>query len=256
MISPASTNLAVTVDETGKTKPFVFRAPYIDEFPGQVMAKFAISQGLRRAFIFYAANNEYSASLGQSFEEVFTSMGGQIVGRETYPASMSDFSSLLDKVKSSQADSLFLPDFHPAVNLIGRQAKDMGLPAVLMGGGGWDSPGLDLEAVEGGYFTSHFDPGDTRPILVKWLRRYGDEYNIKMPDAVAALTYDATNLLLAAVEQAGIDDPVQVAQELSGMNWDGVTGRLHFDEQHNPIKSAPVLGVRDGKRIFVTTIEP
>jgi branched-chain amino acid transport system substrate-binding protein len=68
-----------------------------------------------------------------------------------------------------------------------------------------------------------------------------------MPDAVAALTYDATNLLLAAIEKAGKDDPVQVAQELAEMNWEGVSGSFRFDEQHNPIKSAPILGVRSGK---------
>ncbi|OGO34615.1 MAG: hypothetical protein A2W35_06400 [Chloroflexi bacterium RBG_16_57_11] len=256
MISPVSTNRAVTVDETGQTKPFVFRIPYIDAFQGRVMAKFAISQGLRKAFIFSVANNEYSADLGRSFEEVFTSMGGKIVGKETYPASMSDFSALLNKVKSSQADVLFLPDFYPAINLIGRQAKAMGLPAVLMGGDGWDSTKLDLEAVEGSYFTNHFDPEDTRPVLVNWMRKYGAEYNVKMPDAVAALTYDATNLLLAAIEKAGKDDPVTVAQALAGMNWEGVSGTFHFDDQHNPVKSAPILGVRSGKRVFITTIEP
>ena len=88
------------------------------------------------------------------------------------------------------------------------------------------------------------------------MRRYGTEYNIKMPDAVAALTYDATDLLLAAIEKVGEDDPVRVAQELEGMNWEGVTGTFHFDEQHNPNKSAPILGVRSGKRIYVTTVDP
>jgi branched-chain amino acid transport system substrate-binding protein len=256
MISPASSHLSVTVDETGRTKPFVFRIPYIDAFQGQVMAKFAISQGYQKAFILYPYDNVYGSSLGQSFMDAFSSIGGQIVGQEAYPASKSDFSSLLDKVKTSQAEVLFLPDYYPMVNIIARQAKAMGVPAVMMGGDGWDSPQLDLEAVEGGYFTNHFDPEDTRPTVVKWMRRYGTEYNIKMPDAVAALTYDATNLLLAAIENVGKDDPARVAQELAGMNWEGVTGTFTFDKQHNPIKSAPILGIRSGKRVYITTVDP
>jgi branched-chain amino acid transport system substrate-binding protein len=142
------------------------------------------------------------------------------------------------------------------INLIGRQAKVMGLPAVLMGGDGWDSPGLDLAAAEGGYFTNHFDMTDTRPILVKWLRRYGTEYNLKHPDAVAALTYDAANLLFATIEKVGLDDPVQVAETMAEMTWAGVTGDLYFDLQHNPIKSATVLTIRQGQKVYVTTIEP
>ena len=97
------------------------------------MAKFAISQGLKKAFVFYGSNNEYSANLGRSFEEVFTSLGGQIVGKESYPATMSDFSDLLDRVKSSQAEVLFLPDFYPTINLIGRQAKTHGRPGCANG---------------------------------------------------------------------------------------------------------------------------
>jgi branched-chain amino acid transport system substrate-binding protein len=256
LISPVSTHPAITVDENGRTKPFVYRVPMIDAFQGRVMAKFAFSQGLRKAYIFTVSNNDNSQSLSQSFKEVFTSLGGQVVGQDTYPASLTDFSSMLDKVKSSQADVLFLPDYYPAINLIGRQAKALGVPAVLMGGDGWDSPELDLEAVEGSYFTNHFDPEDTRPALVKWMRRYGEEYNIKMPDAVAALTYDATNLLLAAIEKVGKDDPGMVAKTLAGMTWEGVSGNFHFDDQHNPIKSAPILGVRSGKRVFVTTVDP
>jgi branched-chain amino acid transport system substrate-binding protein len=256
MISPVSTTTAVTVDKAGKTKSFVFRIPYIDAFQGQVMANFAINQGYHKAFILYPSNSEQSASLVQSFEEVFTSTGGQIVGKETYHASTSDFSPLLDKAKSSQADVLFLPDSYPVVNRVGRQVKAMGVPVVLMGGNGWDSPELDLSAVEGGYFTSHFSLVDERPILANWVRKYRTGYNGKMPDAVTVLTYDATNLLLAAIERAGEDDPVLVAQELAGMNWEGVSGTFRFDEQHNPIKSAIILSIQDGKRVYVTTIEP
>ena len=256
MISPASTNLAITVDESGKTRPYVYRACFIDPFQGKVMAKFAISQGHQKAFIISQPDNEYSTSLGESFEEVFTALGGQIVGKESYLASTTDFSAILDKVIASQAEVLFIPDYYPVVNLVGRQAKSMGVSAVLMGGDGWDSRELDLAAVDGGYFTNHFDPGDTRPILVKWLRRFGTEYNVKMPDAVAALTYDATDLLLAMIAETGVDDPALVADALADVTWKGITGTIYFDAQHNPIKSATVLGIRAGNRVYVTTVEP
>jgi branched-chain amino acid transport system substrate-binding protein len=256
MISPVSTNPAVTVDETGKTRPFTFRVCFVDPFQGEVMAKFALSQGYRNAYVLYAQDNQYSTDLGQAFEAVYTSRGGRIVGRESYPASTTDFSAILAKVMASQAEVLFLPDYYPVVNLVGLQAKEMKLPAVLMGGDGWDSPGLNLAAAEGGYFTNHFDMTDTRPILVKWLRRFGGEYNLKHPDAVTALTYDAVNLMLATIEKAGVDDPIRVADLMVEMTWEGVTGNIYFDAQHNPIKSASVLAIRQGQKVYVTTVEP
>jgi branched-chain amino acid transport system substrate-binding protein len=256
MVTPVSTNPAVTVDEAGNTKSFVFRACFIDPFQGEVMAKFAVSQGYRTAFILYEQADEYSAGLGEAFEEVFTAQGGRIVGKESHQPSTTDFSTILRQVIESRAEVLFVPNYYPVINLVGRQAKEMGASAVLMGGDGWDSPGLDLAAVEGGFFTNHFDMVDTRPNLVKWLRRYGTEYNIKNPDEVAALTYDAVNLLLATIEKVGVDDPVQAAEMMAQMTWAGVTGDLYFDAQHNPIKSASVLAIRQGRKIYVTTVEP
>jgi branched-chain amino acid transport system substrate-binding protein len=256
MVSPVSTNLAVTVDETGNTRPFTYRACFTDPFQGQVMAKFALSQGFRTAFILNAQDDEYSNGLGEAFEKTFIASGGQIVGKESYLASATDFSEILTKVIASQAEVLFVPDYYPVVNLVGRQAKDMGVRAVLMGGDGWDSPGLDRIATEGGYFTNHFDLTDRRPILVDWLRRFNAEHNSNNPNAVAALTYDAVNLMLAAIEEAGVDDPVRVADLMAEMTWAGVTGNLYFDAQHNPIKSATVLTIRQGQKAYVTTVEP
>lgn len=256
MISPVSTNLAVTVDETGRTRPFTYRVCFIDPFQGQVMAKFAIGQGYRTAFTLIKQGDDYSTGLGEAFEKVFTAMGGRIVGKESYQASTTDFSAILDNVIASQAEVLFVPGYYPIVNLVGRQAKAMSVPAVLMGGDGWDSPETDLAAVEGGFFTSHFDMTDTRPILVKWLRRFGNEYNFKNPDTVAALTYDAINLMLATIDQVGVDDPARVAEMMAEMTWAGVTGNLYFDAQHNPVKSATVLTIRQGRKVYVTTVEP
>ena len=58
---------------------------------------------------------------------------------------------------------------------------------------------------------------------------------------LATLAYDATNLMLAAIEKAGVDDPAQVAKAMEGLKYDAVSGTITFDPQHNPIKSAVVI---------------
>jgi len=83
-ISPTSTNPAVTVDGNGVTRPFTFRACFIDPFQGLVMAKFAQGKGYKTAFIMYDQGNDYVRGLAEAFETSFTEMGGQIVGKETY----------------------------------------------------------------------------------------------------------------------------------------------------------------------------
>ena len=260
-ISPTSTNKAVTVDAEGSTKQFIFRACFIDAFQGEVMARFGNSRGFKNAFILYDESNEYSRGLAEAFEASFTGMGGAIAGKETYVSTDQDFSAILRKVQDSGADMLFLPDYYNIVNLVGAQAKGMGITIPIMGGDGWDASNLDVAAVDGGFYSNHYDPADTRPIVQEWLVRYGAAYkdpdgNPKVPDAVATLAYDATNLLLAAIEKAGVDDPARVAEVMAGIKFDAVSGTITFDAQHNPVKNAVVIGIAGGQKNFVESVAP
>jgi len=260
-ISPTSTNLSVTVDKDGKTKPYSFRDCFIDPFQGTVMAKFAMSKGYKTAFIMSDQGNDYVRGLAESFEKSFTQLGGHVVGKGTYTSTDKDFSAILAKVKDTGAEVLYLPDYYYFANLVGKQAKEKGVAAVMMGGDGWDSPSLDLTAADGGFFSNHYSAQDTRPIVQDWIKAYGAAYkddrgNPKVPDALATLAYDAANLMLNAIKAAGIDDPTAVAKALEAIKMEGVSGTITFDSQHNPIKPAAVMGVANGKVSFVESVAP
>ncbi len=171
-ISPTSTNPSVTVGTDGKTKSFIFRACFIDPFQGLVMAKFALGQGKKTAFIMFDQGNDYVLGLAQAFEKSFTEGGGTIVGKESYTGQDTDFSAILTKVADSKAEVLFLPDYYNIVNLVGAQAKERGVTAIMMGGDGWDSSDLDAKAADGGYFSNHYSAEDTRPVVQDFVKRY------------------------------------------------------------------------------------
>jgi branched-chain amino acid transport system substrate-binding protein len=260
-ISPTSTNPAVTVNADGSVKPYIFRACFIDPFQGLVMAKFAQGKGYKTAFVMYDQGNDYVRGLAEAFEKAFTEMGGTIVGKETYVNTDTDFSAILTKVAESQAEVLFLPDYYNIVNLVGAQAKDKGVTAVMMGGDGWDSADLDVAAAEGGFYSNHYDAADTRPIVGEWLKKYGEKYKTadgqpKVPDALATLGYDAANLLFAAIEKAGADDTTKVAEALAGLTYEAVSGKITFDANHDPIKAAAVISVANGEKAFVESVAP
>jgi len=256
-ISPTSTNATVTLNADGSTKQYVFRACFIDPFQGKVGAKFALEDlGAKTAFIMLDQGNDYVRGLAENFEAAFTAGGGTVVGKETYTKDDTDFAAILAKVAEAKPDVIYLPDYYNKVNLVTKQAKEKGITAPFVGGDGWDSADLDFAAAEGGYFTNHYSPEDTRPIVVDWLKAYGTEYNGATPDALATLAYDAANLMLAAIDKAGKDDPAAVKDALAAIEWDGVSGKITFDPQHNPIKSAVILQVKDGKAVFVTSVAP
>ncbi len=260
-ISPTSTNPSVTQNKDGSTKEYIFRACFIDPFQGFAMAKFAYGKGYKTAFVMYDQGNDYTKGLAENFEKTFQELGGQIVGKETYTSTDTDFSAILTKVKDSGAEVLFLPDYYNIVNLVAPQAKQLGVTAVMMGGDGWDSSDLDVEAADGGFYSNHYDASDPRQIVKDWLQRYGAEFkdasgNPKVPDALATLAYDAANILFASIQNAGTDDTAKVKDAMASGKFEAVSGTVTFDQFHNPIKNAVVIGVKDGKKVAVESVAP
>jgi branched-chain amino acid transport system substrate-binding protein len=147
------------------------------------------------------------------------------------------------------------------VNLVTKQAKEKGITATFIGGDGWDSPDLDSKSAAGGYFTNHYSPYEERPIVVNFVKKYGDKYKNadgtpKLPDALAALAYDATNMLLQAIKDTGKDDPKKVKDVLAKGKFDVVSGEVTFDAFHTPIKPVTVVEVREDRPYFLTKFIP
>jgi len=262
-ISPTSTNDALTVGQDGQPVPYIFRACYNDSFQGQVIANFAMNNlKFKSAFVLSDQTNSYTIGLADSFEKTFTAAGGTVVGKENYTGTDTDFSAILAKVAAANPDMIFLGDYYPTVNLFYKQAKEKGITAPFMGGDGWDSSDLDRAAADGGYYSNHYDPGDPRPEVQNFIKAYGAKYkddkgNPKVPDALAVLGYDAAQILLNSIQNAGADDTDKVQDAILKLSYSGVSGKITIDPKtHNPIKAAVMELVKGGKIEYVTTVNP
>jgi branched-chain amino acid transport system substrate-binding protein len=151
---------------------------------------------------------------------------------------------------------VYLPDYYNVVNLAAGQAKEKGITAPFMGGDGWDSADLDKAAAAGGFFTNHYSPEDPRPEVQNFVKNFKAKYNNATPDALAALAYDATNLMLKGIEAAGADDATKVKDALAKITFDGVSGKITFDGNHNPVKSATILEVTKDAIKFNSVVNP
>ena len=253
-ISPGSTAAPVTLNDDGSTKAYVFRSCWADPFQGAVMANFALGRQLKQAYVIWNQNDDYSLGLANAFIEAFKK-GGTVVGQQAYPPDTSDFAPLLAKVAASQAQMLFVPDSPQRLNLIARQARAQTAAAVLMGGDSWEDGDVDLAALNGGFYSTAFTPLSLNDAGKAWAARYRNQYGHD-PDAFAALGYDAANALFTAIRQAGADDPAKVKDVLAGLHFEGITGTWAFDRQHNAVKSAAIMQIKDGQRVYAGTVQP
>jgi len=254
-ITPTGTNPDVTLNEDGSTKEYVFRACFLDPFQGEVVASLARELGAEKAAVLYDVGNDYVKGLAEFFKESFEEMGGTVAVFEAYTKEDSDFSGILGKVAAADVDVLFLPDYYNKVNLIAAQAAEKGITATPLGADGWDSPELEVGLLEGGYFSNHYSPEDPRPVVQDFVSKYEAKYGAK-PDALATLAYDASRILLQAISDAGVDDPAAVKDAMAAVEYEGVTGKITFDEQHNPVKKAAIIKIENGNKVFYKFVAP
>ncbi len=255
-ISPTSTNPQVTINEDGSNKEYIFRACFLDPFQGEVNASFAINDlGAESAAVLYDVGNDYVKGLAEYYKASFEEMGGSVPVFEAYTKEDTDFSALLTNVSEADVDVLFLPDYYNKVNVIAKQANEQGVDATLQGADGWDSPLLELDAVDGGYFSNHYSPADPRQIVQDFVSNYEDEFG-QPPDALAALSYDAARLLLQAISEADSRDPADVKDALTDIEYEGVAGSIVFNDVGDPQKTAAINQVTGGEVQFVKFVAP
>ncbi|MEW6621209.1 MAG: ABC transporter substrate-binding protein [bacterium] len=257
MISPTSTNPQVTL-----VGDYIFRACFIDPFQGTVMANFAYNTlAKRKASVLFDNGNDYNKGLAEFFKAQFEKSGGKIVAYEAFTDEdkTQDFTPQLTKIKAASPDVLFLPNYYSSVALVAKQAKTMGIEIPLLGGDGWDSPelvNLGGKAVEDGYFSTHFSKDSPDQEIQKFVKGYQTKYGCA-PDALAALGYDATLILIDALKRAQTTDKNAIRDALAQTkDLQVLSGKITFDENRNPVKSAVILKIEEGKPIYHSTITP
>jgi len=256
LISPSSTDPAVT-----QTGDYIFRACFVDSFQGEAMASFAANTlKAKRAAILFDFNSPYGRGLTEFFEISFAKLGGEIVNKQSYTQGDSDFKGQLSSIKAAEPDVIYIPGYYGEVALIAKQARAIGLQQPLLGGDGWDAPELwqlGGDALNGSYMTTHYSVGDPSPAIQAFVEGYKQRYGNLVPDAHAALAYDAARLLFDAITRAATTDSPPLRDALANTkDFAGVTGMITMDADRDAIKPAVVLKLQDARFIYQETIQP
>ncbi len=262
LITPWSTAPKATLDsKSNASKKYVFRACFIDPFQGGVIAKFTLDDlKLKKTAVLYDVASEYNKGIAEIFKEVYEKNGGTIVAFETYTTNDKDFSSQLTKIKKANPDIIFLPNYYSEVPLQIQQAKRLGISVPFIGSDSWGSEELLKlcgKDCEGYYFSTHYAADSASDATKKFIATYKAKYGTT-PDDVAALTYDSFGLLAQAIKTAGRNDRQAVRDALAKIPlYNGVTGSMQFKEgSGDPIKSAVILQIKDGKFTWFANAKP
>jgi branched-chain amino acid transport system substrate-binding protein len=256
VISPTATNPLVT-----QGKKYYFRACFIDPFQGEVAAKLAINNlKAKTAAVIVDIAQDYCVGLANFFVKSFTKAGGKVVSTTYIQTGDQDFSAQLSAVQAAKPDIIYAPNYYTEDALMAKQARDLGITAPILTGDGAQAPELIQiggKAVEGMYFTGHFNVDAVTTKLGKEFVEFYKKENKKDPDAFTALGADAYFILIDAIHRAGSTNGPKVRDALAHTkNFQGISGNISIGEDGNAVKSVVINEVKNGKFVYVTTVNP
>ncbi|AYV27217.1 branched-chain amino acid ABC transporter substrate-binding protein [Streptomyces sp. CJ_13] len=268
-VSPANTNPALSQgDSWGKgeyKRPFktYFRTAATDVVQGKFAAQYLFKDAGKKKVFVVDDKQTYGAGLAAIFSDEFKKLGGEVVGTDHVTVKETDFSSTADKVKSSGADSVYFGGQYPEGGLLADQIKKTGANIPLMGGDGIQDPAFisaSGEANEGDLATSIGYPVEKLPTAKTFIADY-QAGGYKDPYAAyGGYSYDAGWSVVQAVKAVVAansgklpdDARAKVVEALSKVSFEGVTGKVAFDEYGDTTnKQLTVYKVEGGKWVDV-----
>jgi branched-chain amino acid transport system substrate-binding protein len=242
MISPSNTN----PDLTNPTHPDhwagYFRTAHNDLFQGRVAAEFAFNQlGVKAAATIHDGS-PYAQSLQAVFSDVFAELGGTITAQEAVNVGDTDMKPVLTTIATGAPELIYFPIFEPEGDLIAQQAKQVaGLEeTTLMGADGLFAdtlPEATGDAAVGMYLSGPY-VDIQNPAYGEFLDKWEAKYGGVPPSGFHAHAYDATNILLNAIEAVAVvdgDGTVHIGRQAlrdaiyNTRDFAGLTGNLACD---------------------------
>jgi branched-chain amino acid transport system substrate-binding protein len=242
MISPSNTN----PDLTNPTHPDhwagYYRTAHNDLFQGRVAAEFAYNQLAARTAATIHDGSPYAQSLQEVFASVFVELGGTITAQEAVNVGDTDMKPVLTTIATGAPALLYFPIFEPEGDLIAQQAKQVaGLEATtLMGADGLFADTLPEaigDAAVGMYLSGPYVDVQN-PAYGEFLAKWATKFGGVPPSGFHAHAYDATNMLLNAIEAVAVvdgDGTVHIGRQAlrdaiyNTRDFAGLTGNLACD---------------------------
>lgn len=258
VLSPAVTQNGGMLKEDGTAYEYAWRICFEDSAQASAMAVFAKDLGKTKAVVYSDAANDYAKGLAEDFVAKFEDLGGEVVAQENYTSGDTDFNAALSKIKELDFDVLYVPGYYNESGLIIKQAREAGITQTILGPDGMDSPKLaelaGKENLNDVYFTTAYTTVDVSDELTSFIEAYKAEYD-EEPDMFSVLAYDATNLGLQALEEAG-ETGEALNEAIKNIEFTGLTGSFTFDEEHTPLKKVLVVELENGVQVNPVEVDP
>jgi len=220
---------AISPKITDRNNPMVTRVVPTLTNTNAPLAKWAAAQvGKKIAIV--SDTSDYGLANVKSFSQFFKDDGGTIIATETAPVGTTDFRATLTKIKATSPDAIYFGGVVTEAGLVRQQMVELGMKQPMIGVDGFYDPefikiaGTAADGTISGVIKEEGNPK---------LTQFNADYEAaKFSEPMSTYTksaYDAANIIIAALRQAGPKDRAAVARAIRDIQYDGTMGHTSFD---------------------------
>lgn len=234
MVSPANTNPNIT----DRRYPNVNRICGRDDIQGPVGAEFAVNELKAKKIFIVHDKTTYGQGVAEAFRTKALALGAQVVGFDG-TEEKSNFQSLILRMRVMRPDLIYFGGIYDQGGVLLKQLREKGITGTFLGPDALDSSEfvkIAQDAVIGSYYTTVAGPVDQFPAAKSFSERYQARFN-RGAESYALYSYDAAQVFIEALKALITNTPgeiptrAQVSAAVRGVNFDGITGNIAFDDK-------------------------
>lgn len=247
IITPSASHKDIT-----SVGDYVFRTTPSDGLQGEVAGKyFAEVLGYKKISVLYA-KNDYSQGLYESMKDSFEHDGGQIVATETFMVGDKDFKTQLTKLKNTDCEAIYIPDYTAEMAQILEQAAQLGIDKPFLSCDGFLNE--EIYTLAGDYTDGVVYTASAQVEESNLAKEFKENYTAKWgigPDSFATNAYDATNILLSVIAKVGTDRTAIKNGMKEVKDFVGVNGVINFDEKGDLVAYQGIYKVEGKTPVYI-----
>lgn len=262
-ISPGATSPSYGSDVLGDKQ---FTIGYWNTAMGAAAAEWAYEeQGFENAYVVTYDGLDYTESLSRYFMESWENAGGTIVAEDKYSGG-GDFSAQLQRLRNEidNVDVIYISVYNPDLAQFIREIRASGIDTMILGGDGYDGPELSesLGEEHGNniYYVTHaFLSEEANPNIPEFIETFEEHKGSEPLSILEALGYDTATALMEAMEAAGTTDGDALAEQMTSMEFDLLSGQLSWasaEDGHEPQKETAIVYLDEGQPVFDKWFQP
>jgi len=230
---PLITGVSSKADLTEKGNKYFFRAAETDALLSRAFAKILANDLKLKSVAYVGVNDDWGRGGVEEFSNDLSAAGVKTAAKEYFDHGVTDFYTLLTKVRASGADAIFVAAETQDGSILVKQIKELGLKMRVFGVGSWATPDfikLAGPAAEGIYAAVPYVSTYESPRNVEFVKNYTAAYK-EPPGKYGNAGYNALNIMMDAIARAGSTDSEKIREALHKTDYNAPNGNYKFTDK-------------------------